>query len=144
MKKLLFLPILLAAAYAWGFNEAMPPGESYFPEQSQETLAQQQQHVGRYDEVGTVPRDTDLVKQNPNYNPDHSATATLNQVNERESARANISRAEERMQSEVQTTSSNWWKYLIFFAVIGGALFFARRAMDNMLPNMPKKTRVRW
>lgn len=121
MKPIRALILLVAfgtAACALAFDQGKPEGAEFFNEQSQEQVAAQQAQQGTMEESTVVPEDDD----NPTVDRKaQDAMAATMLVDKEERARANLDRAQQRLEGGKQ--GSKWlWPALGLIAAAGAVV----------------------
>jgi hypothetical protein len=132
----IILPLAMISV-ASAFHKDQPPGTSYYLEQNQSTVSQQQSAQGTFAEVGSVPKDSEVERENKVEPNDFSAAKTLELNQERETAKQNLIQAEKEQEAKKSGKSMSWLWALVCGILGFGVIAYAMKWADKNLPEPP-------
>lgn len=135
--------LLVTLSLAWAgmalaIGEGRPPGAEFYPEMTQDQVAEQQSHQDTMGEVGVVPEDTEV----PAPTSGEAAPAAEGVVSGADQGRA---AGTVRKAGAVKSAQGfPWWGLAAFAAVGAGGAFGLRHWVGKNVPDMPANVKPRW
>lgn len=126
------------ASLALALGEGRPPGAEYYPEMTQDQVAEQQSHQDQMGEVGVVPGDTEVYAPSETDAAPQAQDVVSNASQER--AAATVKQAGHKKSA----STFPWWGLATFAALGAGGALGVRQWVVKNVPDMPPPPKRRW